>query len=318
MFKYVIRKFIASLITIWIIVTLAFIAIRLAPGDPALVILQDYATPERVANLRHYLGLDQPLHVQYGQYLWKVLQGDLGRSFRTNRPVITDIIQQYPFTLTLAISSLLFSLPIGITSGIIAAVKRNSMIDVASMLASTIWLSIPAFWFGLILIIIFSVYFGLFPVLGAGRSGDIKSILHALVLPTVCLGARDAAIVSRLTRSAMLDVLNQDYIRTARAKGLIERLVVMRHALRNALIPVISITGVNAISLLGGTVVTETVFSRPGIGSLLVISAGQRDYPIVIGTIFIFSFFVVGINFFVDLIYGFVDPRLSQTEKENL
>lgn len=311
MTKYYLRKILAAAATIWLILSLAFIGIRMTPGDPALVILEDYATPERLAELRRYLGLDQPLHIQYVRYLMKVFHGDLGRSFRTNRPVLNDLLQQYPYTLTLAVSSLLFSLPIGIPLGILAAVKRNSFLDVFAMLGSTIWLSVPSFWFGLLLIIVFAVRLNLFPVVGAGNPSDPSSVFKALILPTVALGARDAAILARLTRSAMLDILSEDYIRTARAKGLKENIVIGVHGLRNALLPIASILGVNAISLLGGTVVTETVFSRPGVGSLLIIAAGQRDYPLVVGSIFLYSFAVVGVNLVTDIIYGVIDPRLT-------
>ncbi len=308
---YILGKTLSSSLTIWAILTLAFLAVRIAPGDPALVMLGEYATKERVTELRRYLGLDQPLPVQYVQYVSNVLHGDLGRSFRTNRPVFDDLMQQYPYTLELAISSLLLSLPIGILFGVLAALKRNSWIDVGAMLAGTVWVGVPSFWFGLILLIVFSVQLDLFPVTGAGKLSDPASVIRSLVLPTVALGVRDAAVLARLSRSAMLEILNEDFVRTARAKGLCEKVVIFRHALRNALIPIVSVAGVNAVGLLGGTVVTETVFSRPGIGSLLIIAAAQRDYPLVVGAIFMFSFVVVGINLLCDLIYGMVDPRLS-------
>jgi ABC-type dipeptide/oligopeptide/nickel transport system permease component len=307
---YILRRLITSVISIVAIVSFVFLVVHLTPGDPVDVILGEYWTPEMAVALRNRLGLDKPLWMQYATYTVGVLRGDLGDSFRTGRPVIDDILSQYPHTIRLAVASLSFSVVLGIPLGVISALRRNTLTDLVAMVSSLVWLSVPSFWFGLLLILFLSVHLPIFPVTGAGDPASLSSTLHHIVLPAIALGARMAALVARMTRSAMLDVLGEDFVRTARAKGLSGRVVTYRHALRNALIPIISITGLDAISLLGGSVVTEIVFSRPGVGSLLIAGVSQRDYPVIIGILYFFVTAVVILNFLTDLLYAAVDPRI--------
>lgn len=307
---YVLRRLVTSVISIVAIVSFIFLVIHLTPGDPVDVLLGEYWTPELALSVRAKLGLDHPLWLQYVRYTAGVFRGDLGESFRTGRPVVHDILSQYPHTIRLAVASLVFSIILGLPLGVLSALRRNTAIDLAAMTSSLIWLSVPSFWFGLLLILLFSVRLGLFPVTGAGVLGSVPSMAHHIVLPAIALGARMAALVARMTRSAMLDVLGEDFVRTARAKGLPSRRVTYKHALRNALIPIISIIGLDAISLLGGSVVTEMVFSRPGVGSLLVAGVFQRDYPVIVGVLYFFVTAVVLMNFATDLMYAVVDPRI--------
>ncbi len=307
---YLFRRLIVSLITLWIIVTLAFVLVRLAPGDPAEIWLGDYATPELLEATRVRMGLDKPIWEQYASFLGNVATGDLGNSVRTNRPVADTILSQYPFTLQLALMSLLIAVTVGVISGVISAISHNSRLDFMMVLSSVAWISMPSFWFGLILIYVFAVYFGWFPITGAGERGNIPSLLHHLTLPAIALGARQAAVLTRMSRSAMLDILRADFVRTARAKGLNERAVVIRHAFRNALIPIVSMTSIETMILLSGSVVIEVVFSRPGVGQLLVAAVSQRDYPMIQGTIFFFAIAVILINLITDILYGVIDPRV--------
>jgi len=307
---YILRRLITSIVSILAIVSFIFVLVHLTPGDPVDVLLAEYWTPELAAALRSRLGLDRPLWTQYVIYTTGVLRGDLGDSFRTGRPVIHDILSQYPYTIRLAIASLVFSVLLGIPLGVVSALRRNSTIDLLAMVSSLVWLSVPSFWFGLLLILFFSVRLGIFPVTGAGDPGSAASTLYHLALPAIALGARMAALVARMTRSTMLDVLGEDFVRTARAKGLSGRAVTYKHALRNALIPIISIAGLDAISLLGGSVVTEIVFSRPGVGGLLIAGVSQRDYPVIVGILYFFVTTVVILNFVTDLLYAAVDPRI--------
>jgi ABC-type dipeptide/oligopeptide/nickel transport system permease component len=307
---YVLRRLLTSLISILAIVSFIFVVVHLTPGDPVEMILGEYWTPELAASVRARLNLDKPLWSQYTSYTVEVLRGDLGESFRTGRPVLNDIVAQYPYTIQLAVASLLFSIVLGIPLGVISALRRNTPTDVLAMVSSLLWLSVPSFWLGLLLLLFFSVRLGLFPVTGAGDPGSLVSVLNHLALPAIALGARMAALVARMTRSTLLDVLGEDFVRTARAKGLSTRVVTYRHALRNALIPIISVTGMDAISLMGGAVVTEIVFSRPGIGSLLIAGVSQRDYPMIVGILYFFVTAVVILNFVTDLLYAAADPRI--------
>lgn len=307
---YLFRRLIFSVLTLWIIITLAFVLVRLAPGDPAEIWLGDYATPELIESTRIRMGLDKPVWEQYVSFIGNVATGDLGNSVRTNRSVTETILNQYPFTLQLAAMALLIAVTIGVISGVISAISHNSRLDFMMVLSSVTWISIPSFWFGLILIYVFAVYFGWFPITGAGERGNVVSMLHHLALPAVALGARQAAVLTRMSRSAMLDVLRADYVRTARAKGLNERMVVIRHAFRNALIPIVSMTSIETMILLSGSVVIEVVFSRPGVGQLMVSAVSQRDYPMIQGTIFLFAIAVILINLVTDILYAVIDPRV--------
>jgi peptide/nickel transport system permease protein len=267
--------------------------------------------------------LDQPLYSQYTKFLRRAAQGDLGRSIRTNEPVRFEVMTRFPATAELAVAALILSTLIGVGAGVTSAVRQYSLLDHASMIGALLGASIPVFWLGLMLILVFSVRYPLLPVSGRGApfgeavatllQGDPSMIARALrhlILPAVCLGLSRAAVVARLTRSSMLEVLRQDYVRTARAKGLVERVVVYRHALRNALIPIVTIIGLQFGFLLGGAVIAEVVFSWPGVGRLAVDSILARDYPVVQGCVLLVATIFVLLNLSVDLLYGWLNPRI--------
>jgi peptide/nickel transport system permease protein/oligopeptide transport system permease protein len=303
MTTYIARRLLTVIPTLLGVLLAVFLMVRLAPGDPAQLLAGEFATPETLADIRQRFGLDQPWHVQLGLYAVNVAQGDLGQSVRTRKPVTYELSQYFPNTLRLTLGAMLVALLIGIPSGIIAAIRPGTIFDLLAMLGALIGVSMPVFWFGLMAILIFSVQLGWFPVAGTGT-------LWHLVLPAITLGTGTAAILARMTRSAMLEVLSQDYIRTARAKGLAGRVVVFKHALRNALIPVVTITGLQFGGLLEGAVITETVFAWPGIGQLLVGSILARDYPVVQGAVLLIAVAFILINLVVDLLYGAIDPRI--------
>jgi peptide/nickel transport system permease protein/oligopeptide transport system permease protein len=320
LFTYFFRRLLAALPAIFGVIVIVFLIVRLAPGDPALMLAGELATPEILQLTRERLGLDKPWFIntealleqgnplalfdtQFTAFIVNLAQGDLGASTRTRRPVLTELANFYPATLELALGAIIVALLIGIPAGLIAAVKPNTIVDYFVTLGALIGVSMPVFWFGLLAILFFSVQLGWFPVAGRG------TLLH-LVLPAISLGAGSAAIIARMTRSAMLEVLNQDYVRTARAKGLAQRLVVNKHAFRNALIPVVTITGLQFGTLMAGAVLTETVFTWPGIGSLLVTSILARDYPVVQGAVLLIAISFIVINLLVDMIYGAIDPRI--------
>jgi peptide/nickel transport system permease protein len=309
---YLIQRLLATLPTVLGVVTFTFLLIHIAPGDPAELMLGDYTgvTPQVLADMRERLGLDRPLPVQYLSYVTSVLRGDLGRSFRTNRPVLSEIATQTPFTLLLAAAGVAVAVLLGVPSGIVTALRRNTTVDYITTTVAMLWLASPSFWFAILLIYFLSYKLGWFPVFGAGTWGDWRSLAIHLILPAAAIGVRSAALISRMTRSSMLEVLHQDYVRTARAKGLADWAVVYRHALRNAAIPVITIIGLDIAYLLGGAVVTETVFARPGLGKLVVDAIYSRDYPTVQGAIMVFAMGILVVNLLVDLSYAIVDPRI--------
>lgn len=309
---YFVQRVLGTVPTVIGVVTVAFLLIHLAPGDPAELMLGDYTgvTPQALADLHARLGLDRPLPVQYVTYVASVLRGDLGRSFRTNQPVMSEIVAQAPFTVVLAAAGVGLAILLGVPSGIVTAVRRNSAVDYLTTTVAMLWLSSPSFWFGILLIYFLAFRLGWFPVFGAGAWGDARSLLSHLALPATAIGVRSAALISRMTRSSMLEVLHQDYVRTARAKGLGHHAVVYRHALRNAAISVITIVGLDIAYLLGGAVVIETIFARPGLGKLVVDAIYARDYPTVQGAIMIFAFGILVVNLLVDLSYVVVDPRI--------
>jgi peptide/nickel transport system permease protein len=260
----------------------------------------DQATVERI---RERFGLNRPPHEQFGIFVANLARGDLGRSTRTNRPVVQDLRQYFPNTIELALGAITVSLLIGIPAGIVAAMRQNTWADLVIMMGSLIGVSMPVFWFGLLAILYFSVQLGWFPVAGRG------TFAH-LVLPAVTLGVSSMAIVARMTRSSMLEVLSQDYIRTARAKGLMDKSVVLKHAFRNALVPVVTIIGLQFGQLMAGAVLTERVFTWPGIGRLLVDSIDARDYPVVQGAVLLIAVSFIVINIVVDIVYAVIDPRI--------
>jgi len=281
-----------------------FSILHLAPGDPTTIMLGEHATPEAIAALRERLGLDDPIPVQYFRWLSGVVRGDLGRSIYTRQPVMEMIWQRLPATLELTFTAMLLALLIAIPVGIISATKQYSTFDHAGMLGALFGISMPSFWQGLMMIYIFSFVLGWTPISGRG------TISH-LILPAIVLGTGQAALIARLTRSSMLEVIRQDYVRTARAKGLAERLVISKHALKNALIPVVTIVALQLPVLFGGAVITETVFAWPGMGRLIVESIFVRDFPVVQAVVLITAMIVVLSNLLADILYTFLDPRVK-------
>ncbi len=305
MAAYVIKRLLSGLFTIWMTTIAVTLLIHLVPGDPVQIMYaqSQSTTPEQLAQIRHSLGLDRPIYEQYFLYMSRILHGDFGATIRGNQPVLELLLVRLPNTLLLAITSLLITLIIGVTAGFFAAYKRGSWMDTTLMTGAILGISIPSFWLGLMLIYIFSVQLGWLPVSGT----DLKN----LVLPAITLGVANAASVSRLTRSSMLDVLSQDYIRTARAKGLSENIVLSRHALRNGLVNVVNILGLQFTYMMGGAIVVENVFAWNGIGRLAIQSIFQRDYPTIQGFILIFATVVVMVSVLLDLLYVWIDPRIS-------
>jgi dipeptide transport system permease protein len=314
------------------IILLTFILIRLVPGDPVEVRVGERGiSPERHAELLHQMGLDRPLYVQFFDYVGGVLQGDLGTSVVTQRPVMDEFLTLFPATVELAVFAMIFAALIGLPAGIIAAVKRGSVFDHSVMGVSLTGYSMPIFWWGLLLILFFSVTLGWTPVakrlsddffvdevtgfmlidtLLSDEKGSFLSAVHHLILPTIVLGTVPLAVIARMTRSAMLEVLGEDYIRTARAKGLNVYRIVAVHALRNALIPVVTVIGLQVGTLMGGAILTESVFSWPGIGKWLLESIGRRDYEALQGGVLVIAALVMAVNLAVDLLYGLLNPRI--------
>ncbi len=303
LYQYIARRLLLTIPVVLGVSIIVFSIIRFIPGDPARAIAGVNATPEFIEQVRVRYALDQPIYIQYGRFLSGMVQGDLGNSIFSGRPVTTEIGERFPRTLLLATISLVIATAIGVTAGIVSATKRNSIFDNASMFIALVGVAAPVFWMALMLQLLFSVRLGLLPATGIG------TIRH-LILPSLTLGTASAALMARITRSSMLDVLRQDFITTARSKGLNERLVVYKHALKNALIPVVTVLGLQFGILLGGAVLTETVFAWPGVGRLLVDAILRRDYPVVQGTVMMLALLFVLINLTVDIIYAFLDPRI--------
>lgn len=303
MFNYIIRRLLIALPTVLGVLVIVFAMVRLAPGDPAVFLAGEFASQEELARIRERLGLNRSQPEQFVIFMTNLVRGDLGRSTRTGRPVATELRERFPNTLELALAAIVVALLIGIPAGILSATRPNTPLDYGVTIFSLIGVSMPVFWFGLLAILYFSVRLGWFPVIGRGT-------LAHLVLPAVTLGVSSMAIITRMTRSSMLEILNQDFIRTARSKGLKQRSVVNKHALRNALIPVVTVGGLEFGTLIAGAVLTETVFSWPGVGRLLVDSILARDYPVVQGAVLVISVSFILINLLVDLAYGLVDPRI--------
>ncbi len=312
MFKYTLRRLLLSIPTLLGVFTVIFIVVRVAPGDPATAALGDYASKEAVEALRRRMGLDAPLWLQYVRFLWGLVRGDLGRSLITGKPAAEQIFTVLPYTLELTAAAIFVGTLLGVPLGVYTALHRNRLVDYVGRVLSLAGLSVPAFYLGLLLIFLFAVRLGLLPAVGGGDLSDPVQNLRHLILPATALGLIMTAYVTRISRSAMLNVLNEDYVRTARAKGLAERIVLFRHALRNALIPIVSIIGIFAVSLIGSSVTTEIVFSRPGLGKLMVGATKQRDYTLLQSIAVVYAFIIVIINLVVDLAYGFIDPRIRE------
>lgn len=309
---YLVRRLLALLPVLLIVATVGFFLIYLTPGDPAAVMLGPDATNEDLDNLRHLMGLDRPLAVQLARWYGRTLRGDLGYSIFLQRPVLQAIYERLEPTVLLTAMSLLIAIAIGIPAGVVAAVRRNSWLDQLSMGIALFGVSVPNFWLGLNLILFFSVYLGLFPVAGyVPVDQSVYGALRSLTLPAVTLGISASALIARMTRSSMLEVLGQDYIRTARAKGNEERRVISRHALRNAMIPTVTVIGLALGGLLAGAIVTETVFALPGVGRLVISSVLRRDYPVVQGVLMFIAAIYVFVNLLIDVLYVYLDPRVK-------
>lgn len=303
MIRYAAGRLLLAIPTLLAVALLIFAGVRLAPGDPALTIAGEQATQETVEAIRHQLGLDQPFLVQLGRYLMGLARLDLGQSIFSRAPVVHEIAPRLPTTLAVAATSTALASALGLLLGVVAAVHHRRLLDYASMTFGLLGLSVPNFALALLLMLVFAVKLRVLPATGSG------SLLH-YVMPTITLGLSAAAVVARMTRGSLLEVLRQDYVRTARAKGLPERVVVYRHALKNALMPVVTIVGLQFGQLIGGAVIVESVFGLPGIGKLLIDRILSRDYPVVQGTVLFAAFSFVLVNLVVDLLYGILDPRV--------
>jgi peptide/nickel transport system permease protein len=303
----------AALIPVLLVVAVVvFLLIHLTPGDPARVLLGQDATPEQVQSLRHQMGLDRPLPVQFVLWLGRAVHGDLGLSLFQGVPVTKDILAHAGPTVMLSLLAIATSLLIGIPAGVVSAVFRNSWIDQGSLALAMLGAAVPSFWLGLSLIVLFAVNLGWLPSSGyRSPSEGFMLSLHHLVLPALALGVPNSSLIIRFTRSSLLDVIGNDYIRTARAKGATERSVIFHHAFRNALVPILTVIGLTFAALMGGAVVTETVFSLPGVGALVVSSVLRRDYPVIQGVILMVATTYVLINLVVDMLYFLVDPRVK-------
>jgi len=331
MAKYIARRIIEAIPVIFGVSVLVFMLLHLSPGDPVIAILGERATPENVEAMRERLGLNKPLYEQYFIWVGNILQGDLGNTVRGNIPVSNEIAARFPATVELSLAALFLSTIVGVPLGIISGIKRNSFIDTLTMFGALFGVSIPVFVLGLLLIFRFGVELGWLPFVGrltsgvsierrtglhlidallSGNARGFKDALEHLILPTITLATVSLAIIARITRSAMLEVLNQDYIRTARAKGLKGRQVIMTHAFRNALLPVVTIIGLSLGRLLSGAVLTETIFAWPGVGKWLFDSIIARDYPIVQSMTLLIALVFIVINLAVDLLYAVIDPRI--------
>src|SRR5213593_3479996 len=332
MFQYVVRRLIVAVPMLLGAMSIVFLAMRVLPGDPCVAMVGDQATSGALADCQKNLGLSRPLGVQYVDYLWRSIRLDFGNSFRQGYPVSEYIARMFPHTFVLVMASAIVAALVGIPIGIVSALKRrNPLVDYPLRIIALLGLSMPVFWLGILLLIVFSLHWNLFPLIGGGDldailamigSGEVfmyprdfltavGDVLHHLTLPALALGFTLAATVSRLSRSAMLEVISQDYIRTARAKGQGERAVVYKHALRNMMVPLLTVVGLFVAIALTGTVLTETVFTRPGLGKMLVDAIGARDYPLAQGAITVFTMIIITVNLVVDMLYAVVDPRIT-------
>lgn len=308
MLSYIIRRLLVTIPVLWGVATVTFILLSLSPGGAVLGMVGERTDEATIQRLKKEYGFDQPIIVQYGRYLLRIVQGDLGRSYYTRRKVSEVIAEKFPNTLYLAVSAMMVASLLGISIGLLSAIKPNSIWDRSAMVLAVLGISMPVFWFGLLLIVIFSITLGWFPPSGMGRGNPVY-----LVLPALTLGVRSAAFIARLTRSAMLEVLGEDYIRTARAKGLSETVVIFKHGLRNAFIPVITLIGLDFGSYLNGSVLTETIFGWPGLGRYMIMEGVmKRDLPVVMGTVLFGAVIFVFINLVVDVLYHYLDPRIRK------
>lgn len=302
MAAYILRRVLLVIPVLVGVSIAAFMMSQLVPGDPVSVMLGESATAEDVARLREQLGFNDPLYVQYGRYVQGAVTGDLGNSIRSGQPVLSEISERFPSTLMLTVGAITLATFVGVTMGLAAAISGRAWIDAAIMLFALLGISMPTFWSGILLILFFGLQLGWFPIAGSGPM--------ALVLPTVTLAAPAAAVLARMTRASVLEVVGQDFVRSARAKGLKEQVVVFQHILRNALIPIITIIGLQFGSLLAGSVIVESVFTRPGLGRYTVTAIQSRDFPQIQGIVLVVAIMYVFVNLFVDLMYAVIDPRI--------
>jgi peptide/nickel transport system permease protein len=301
--RYLAQRLLAALFTIWVATVAVTLLIHAVPGDPVRIMYAKFqTTPEQLEAIRARLGLDEPIYIQYAMYLGRLLQGDLGRSIVGDQPVLDVLLTRFPPTLLLASASLLIAVVIGLSLGFLAAYKRGTVIDAGAMILAVLGISIPHFWLGLILLFVFALSLGWLPVAGS----DLKS----LVLPAATLGLANAAVLARLTRSAMIDIFDQDFVRTARAKGLPEAVVLYRHALRAGLVPIASMMGLQFAYMMGGAIVVENVFAWNGVGRLAIQAVFARDYPLIQGFILVFATVVALVSVVIDLVYAWLDPRI--------
>lgn len=306
MLRYLVQRVIAALITIWVTTVAVTLLIHAVPGDPVRIMYAKFQMPvEQIEAIRANLGLDQPLHIQYVTFVGRVLQGDLGRSIVGDQPIADILLTRFPPTLLLASTSLLIAIAIGLSLGFLAAYRRGTMIDAGAMIAAVLGVSIPHFWLGLMLLFLFALELGWLPVAGA----DWRS----LILPAVTLGVANAAVLARLTRSVMIDIFDQDFVRTARAKGLPKTVVLYRHALRAGLVPIVSTMGLQFAYMMGGAIVVENVFAWNGVGRLAIEAVFARDYPTIQAFILVFATVVVLVALVTDLLYAWLDPRVRYT-----
>ncbi|MCG8355342.1 MAG: ABC transporter permease [Kiloniellales bacterium] len=311
MLAFIVRRLLATIPVMGVVALVVFLMLHLSPGDPATVIAGDYASPQDIERIRAKLGLDQPFHIQFGTWLWGLLQGDLGVSIFSDFPVTKLIGQRLEPTLMLALTTLIIAIGVAVPMGVIAAWKAGTWIDRAIMVFAVVGFSVPVFVLGYILIFGFAIELKLFPVQGyKSITEGIGPFLHNIILPSVTLSVIYVALIARITRASVIEVLEEDYIRTARAKGQSEGMVLIAHALRNAAVPIVTIIGIGVALLIGGVVVTESVFNIPGLGRLVVDAILKRDYPIIQGLMLLFSFVYILINLAIDILYTFLDPRI--------
>ena len=312
MLGYVLKRLLLAIPTLFAVLSIVFVLARELPGDPAQTILGDQASAEALANMRHRLGVDKPIGVQYVDFLVNAVRGDWGSSLVTGKPVIEEVRKVLPYTIDLTVTAIVLGALIGVPLGVWSALRRNTWVDYVARIGSLLGLSFPAFVSAILLLLAFAIHLRWFPVISAGSLDDPVERLRNLALPAINLAIIMAAYVTRVTRSSMLEVLGEDYIRTARAKGVPTRAVIWRHAFRNGLIPVVTVVGLYLGILIGNSVLTEIVFNRPGLGKLIVSALNQRDYTVLQGMMVVYAFAIVLVNLLTDLTYGFIDPRVKR------
>lgn len=312
MLRFILKRLLLAIPTLFAVLTIIFLLMRVVPGDPAYAVLGDYATEDAVKALRTQMGLDKPIWEQYVTYMGGIVRGDLGDSLVTRQPAWQQIRAVLPYSLELTGAAIVIALAIGIPAGVVTAVRQNTWVDYLIRVLSLAGLSAPAFYIGLLLMYLLSARAGWFPAISTAGFDQLGKNLHALVLPAFTLGLVETAYVTRMTRSVMLNVLSDDYVRTARAKGLSNRVVLIRHALRPGMVPIVALIGIFTIGLIGGSVLTEEVFARPGLGKLMVGATTRRDYTLLQAIMVVYALIIVIVNIVVDIIYSWVDPRVRR------